>query len=177
MKARRMIGVAGLAVAVLVSCKGKQPEDPYKAMRGRIMQYVNVLGLSEIKQEPYVNGKILVVNPKSRDIDEIHMQLPDCRRAVKPDEVGTIVWVEKTSENCGTYNTGTNAVQELCKVTIIDKSIPAIIYEVTFRGGEPPNSFMYHGSAPATKAGKSPVPNIVKFLSNLQTKDDLAMAR
>jgi hypothetical protein len=85
---------------------------------------------NRIPIKPYIKGKIVpiekgkVVSTKKVGwIDEaIYNSLPEDIRATKPDEVGTVVWLDRGEDML------------TCRVIIIDKSLVTIVKKINFKG-------------------------------------------
>jgi len=85
--------------------------------------------------EPYVRGKVITVDTRRKAVDHLYFDLPQELRATRPDEVGTVVWVECTSVTTVVRRTGgstNNTVDYRCEVTVIDKAASAIVGQQTF---------------------------------------------
>ena len=52
---------------------------------------------------PYVKGKIVIINKSEDDVDVLQTDLTDHLRARKPEDVGTIVWIERSNVLVGHY--------------------------------------------------------------------------
>jgi hypothetical protein len=100
---------------------------------------------TKVGKDPYINGKIVVVNVRDKVVDEdVYSALPSSLQAAGPDEVGTVVLVK-----WGSISTGFTVVDRngklgpservcTCNLTVIDNSIPAIVGEF-YIGGKIPS--------------------------------------
>jgi hypothetical protein len=97
--------------------------------------------------------------------------------ALSPEEVGTIVFLKFRVDKVGMYNLSSGeekvgtipAFQWSCDLTLVDRSIPAIVYKKNFKGEEP--EFYKRVSSNTTHiAGPKPNKEIDEFLSNLPQK-------
>src|SRR5207248_1841027 len=85
--------------------------------------------------EPYIKGKVILINKKENKVDDLFFSLPEELRPSTPEEVGTVVWLEWGERQVGYYGskdsswdqTFSPATMWHCDVTIIDLSIPAIL--------------------------------------------------
>jgi hypothetical protein len=148
--------------------------------KDHVREYVTVSGLknparsSPHRTQAYLKGKIIPVNKTENKIDDIYYSLPEGLRATKPEDVGTIVWLDwgedKVGHYCseyipGCFSSDDPAIVNTCDVTIIDKSIPAIVVERNFRGSDPPQKTKGGGAS-----GSMPTEEIVDYLQNLPKK-------
>jgi hypothetical protein len=150
------------------SIKDASLQDPFK---DHVREYSTVSGLknsvrtSPHRTQAYLKGKIITVNKKENRIDDIYFKLPEELRATKPEDVGTIVWLDWGEDRVGFYlGSHGDATVNTCHVTIIDKSVPAIVGEINFRGSDPPERS--YGSS----SGSMPTEVIVNYLRNLPKK-------
>lgn len=89
---------------------------------------------------PKLHGRILVVNPVTRAVDELFHELPSDRRANVPEEVGVVVWMNCYTLNTVYYSGLLTALQEQCEVTMIDWSARLIRYRMELAGEAPPDT-------------------------------------
>ncbi len=86
-----------------------------------------------------LQGKILVINPATKTVDDLFHELPRERQAQTPEEVGVLAWLD--CHPLGTY-TYVGAIviaqQEYCKITLIDWQTRRIVQEREFTGNPPP---------------------------------------
>jgi hypothetical protein len=107
---------------------------PFKA---HVNEYSIVSGLKPKRTQAYLKGKVITVNKKVNRIDDIYFDLPEKLRATKPEDVGTIVWLEWGQDEFGFYCDESDssckasitpdrhhetATVITCHMTIIDKS-------------------------------------------------------
>lgn len=137
-----------------------------------VKEYSTISGLknsvrtSPHRMQAYLKGKIITVNKENNRIDNIYFDLPEELRAAKPEDVGTIIWLKWGENKVGSYTDGEDAIVNNCHVTIIDKSISAIVDERNFRGSDPPK--VKHGSG--SDSGSMPTKEIVNYLQSLPKK-------
>lgn len=125
-----------------------------------------LLNPSPGSMQPYVKGKVILVNKEEKKIDHTYCELPEELRATRPEEVETIVWLEWGKDKVGRYTDGSTAYVNTCKVTIIDRSIPAIVAVTNLRGSMPPNMTTRGGGA----GGSMPTEEVIAYLQNLPRK-------
>jgi len=85
--------------------------------------------------EPYIRGKVITVDTRSKAPDHLYFDLPKELRAAQPEEVGTVVWVECTSVTTVVRRVGgstNNTVDYRCEVAVIDKAASAIVGKQRF---------------------------------------------
>ncbi len=94
------------------------------------------LSFSAVQQgEPYIRGKVITVDTRSKAVDHLYFDLPKELRAAQPDEVGTVIWVECTSVTTVIRRVGgstNNTVEYRCEVAVIDKAASTIVGKQTF---------------------------------------------
>lgn len=144
-----------------------RPFQPY------IGEYTNLPKLKEINTTPYVKGKIITVNTSKNTLDDpVYFKLPKDLRAAKPEEVETIVWLERDRLQTGSYGV-LPAFTQVCQVTIIDKSQQVILARKLIEGSEPPSEVeveSYEASklpSEYKRTGSLPVKEVVDFLIKL----------
>lgn len=153
-----------------------------------ISEYTNIAGLKTLDQDPYVIGKALIIDKTKNEILDpekpYFFNLPKELQPARPEEVGTIVWLEwgkvavakykyeDASRESTLYDYDANI--QTCKVTIIDKNIPAIIGQSNFRGMDPPKSLRvgvnetaYIKNGQLRWYGDRPEEEIVNYLKKL----------
>ncbi len=115
----------------------------------------------------YVHGKVLPIEMRTNTVEvQTYYELPGDLRAISPEDVGTVLWLDCTTGTVGTYTSGGAAKQWVCDVTLIDLSIPAIIGEKSFTGSEPPLTT----TKSSGETGSFPVKEIVDYLESLPQK-------
>jgi hypothetical protein len=158
-----IIGVVMWVVFTVRGCIHQVYLDPFKA---HFSEYTTVSSLKPNRAQAYLKGKIIAVNKKEKKIDDIYFKLPEELRATKPENVGTIVWLDWGEDEVGTYTDAETATVITCHMTVIDKSIPAIVGEINFRGDDPPELKKRLDSS----SGTTPDEDIVFFLQNVPKK-------
>jgi hypothetical protein len=134
--------------------------------QGRIKEYL-VVPKEELQHGEYLRGRVVVISTGEKEVDEdVFFDLPEGLRATAPDEVGTVVLTKWGTKMVGMY-TGPNGTSggvadaQTCQVTVIDRSIPAVVAHRWFQGADPP--LYYNG----TRTGPKPVKEVVDFLTGL----------
>jgi hypothetical protein len=142
------------------------PFNNYVSEYSSISGFKNPVKGDRSSTKPYIKGKVITINKQENRIDSIYYDLPEDLRATKPDEVGTIAWLEWGEDKIGTYTDGDDAIVITCQVTVIDKSIPRIVSKTNFEGIEPPRVKR------SSESGTGPIPTqkIVDYLRDLPKK-------
>jgi hypothetical protein len=91
-------------------------------------------------KRPLMRPKLLLVDVSRGQVDALHRRLAQALRAETPEEVATVVWIERGEEQTGYYQDGDRAMVNTCKITMIDVRDHAIVGEGTLRGAPPPAS-------------------------------------
>jgi hypothetical protein len=132
------------------------------ALRERLPDYTQIT----FRRDPVpgrlvIRRKIVAINLEKKDIDELHLLLPDELRADVPGEVNTVLWLRWGLEVVGQYRGGGKAYRRYCDVQVIDFAAPPrLLLEKRFRGGEPP------GTGTGDSYGDWPYPSIIQFLQS-----------
>lgn len=82
--------------------------------------------------QPYLKGKVVLVNLHKRELDDLHRFIPEELRAESLNEVGTVIWLEWDHK----WVRGSKA--PVCKLTVIDRARNLIVGESYFEGDPPP---------------------------------------
>ena len=116
-----------------------------------------------------LRGKMVVVDKKTQDIDwDVFFGLPDALRASRPEEVGTIVWLEYGREQGqGVYIDGKDrrpSFCQTCEVTVIDRAGRAVIGAALVHGGPPPERIQ---EGDKEGVGPRPTAEVIDYLKGL----------
>lgn len=139
--------------------------EKLKPFESHLSEYTSISGFKN-DDGMYIKGKIIPIDkePNYSSISySYYFRLPEELRATQPEEVGTIVLLERSDERVGTYTDGAGAYVTTIEVTIIDKSIPMIIGRKSFRGENPLSAKYGYGA----NYGLPPTIEIIDFLKGL----------
>ena len=131
--------------------------------------YSSLEGSSPISEElqPYLRGKVAAIDVTNNRMAAIWQELPRDVRASNSDDTVTIIVVRENEQVIGTYGCCGKAIVLLLEISIIDRSIPAVILSrKVFRGSDPPNT----STAGNTQRGSSPHSDVVTYLRSLPRK-------
>jgi hypothetical protein len=141
-------------------------EQKIKPFKDRLPEYTAITRTQV--GDPYLKGKIIAIDKNRNIIDKLYYDLSEELRANTPEEVGTIVWLQCDENVVGYYGStqteGSEATYWTCDVTIIDKSIPAILEKRNFAGAPPPSKSAGSGT------GGKPTKEIIDYLVSLPRK-------
>jgi hypothetical protein len=115
---------------------------------------------------PYLRGKVITIDNENKAIDDIYFSLPNELKASEPNEVGTIILIERREVAVGRYTDGTGAYQDFWQLTIVDKTLLTIVGTIEISGEEPPE----YKQSSGPKTGTSPKTKVIEYLSNLPCK-------
>ena len=127
-------------------------------------------------------GKIIpiYIDPeRGNEISSIYGDLPSELRAMKPEEVGTIVLLKRPLHLAeGEYRTGGStygnyggkALRVTRSIIIIHRKDREIVEEKTFRGGPPPSKILFSKGDRKIHRGSDPIDEIVVYLKSLPRK-------
>ncbi len=82
--------------------------------------------------------KVLPLNAKNSEVDDLYRYLPDELRPANLDEVKTIMWLDCKSNEFGRYEDNSIAYQEKCNAYLVDKNTAKVIEVQDFLGETPP---------------------------------------
>ena len=114
-----------------------------------------------------VRGQIVVVDRGKQDVDwDVFFDLPNDLRAAKPEDVGTVAWLEygRQKERGGYGKEGYPAYRQTCTVTVIDQASRDVIGTTEVKGGDPPNSI---DEGAKEGVGSKPTKEVVDYLKSL----------
>lgn len=167
---RARIVIVLIVIALPLGWKSFDQYRKYKRERINAFISTTLNGLKSVPPEkgtgndPYLTGKLLLVDKETEAIDPLFYQLPLELRASNPSEVGTIVLLKWRQEGVG-YYTGTNktAKQWHCDVEVIDFNGRRSLVEKDIIGHMPPN-ILTKGDTPE---GYKPDKKVIDFLTSL----------
>lgn len=141
---------------------------PFKA---RLSEYI-LASQTERHEQPYIRGKIVTVDERTREIDDLFLSLPEELQAGTPDQVGTVVWLNCTDRKVGYYGNHEKdnlspAIQSSCGVTVVDLTLPATTDRRSFSGSPPPSTTTHSTGG---ESGGSPTDRIIEYLKGLPRK-------
>ncbi|HEY9283097.1 MAG TPA: hypothetical protein VIP46_06550 [Pyrinomonadaceae bacterium] len=142
-------GLEAALLALFCCGCGDPAQENRDRLQARLEEFSQPPPREQLTDEPYIRGRALVVTRK-QDPPVLMMEDPvywgsDGAKellAQTPEQVGTVVVLNYSKEGAGSYkvvnaNGGVSAYREVCELTVIDRSIPAVIHRKTFRGPEP----------------------------------------
>jgi len=118
-----------------------------------------------ISRGPWLLPKVLIIDGSTGHVDKLHYSLPEELRAARPEEVRTVVWVERGEAVVGHYGSesGGAARQFGCSFVIADISVPYRFKPTdVLWGSPPPNTGPSQGAS-----GSDPNPQIIPYLLSL----------
>ncbi|PYS87766.1 MAG: hypothetical protein DMF64_22310 [Acidobacteria bacterium] len=114
----------------------------------------------------YIKGRTVFINKETKAAEYMTYDLPSELKAERPQDLGTIILLDWSSERVGKYDDGQPGYVYLCTVSVIDKSIPAVVGTKRFRGGDPPSYKKTYGPA----YGTQPTYEILSYVKGLPRK-------
>jgi hypothetical protein len=145
-----------------------------RRLQENVSEYARLPGSSRMTSQPYINGKAIALSKDSEDkeysLDSGVLSEATTVVAESPEEVGTIVLVTHRRQKFATYTiTGSDHIPAyilFADLTIVDRSIPAVIYKKTFRG-ERPEEVVDVSRYETEIVGTNPSYKISEFLGKL----------
>jgi hypothetical protein len=119
-----------------------------------------------------VRGKVVVLDRATGDFDwDVFFALPDDMRAARPDEVGTVVWLDYGREKDASFydRNGQHlpAFRQTCTVRVIDAGDRHVLANAVERGGDPPSQIDENATE---GVGPKPTAEVVHYLRSLPRK-------
>jgi hypothetical protein len=143
--------------------------------KGQIEGYL-AINKEQMDQGPYLKGKMVVISKRDKEVDEeVSSGLPPELQAAGPEEVGTIVILNWRGDVRGPY-VGSSAfgMRHKCELSVIDRSLGAIIGRQDFYGGDPPA--VVSANARGDIYGSKPIDQIVAYLTQLPRESGAEVA-
>jgi hypothetical protein len=152
-------------IAVVYWAKVKSEIAPFEA---HIAEYTRTPDPLEGDADAgYIKGKVIPIDRGKDEIDaQFWTHLPTTLKPEKPEEVGTIVWLEWDKEEAGEYEGGGTAYIQTCDVTVIDKARNIIVGQAHFEGEEKKEI----AKRAKEGTGEKPYSKIVSYLNKLPRK-------
>lgn len=121
---------------------------------------------NRIENGAYIRGKIVPIDIKQSKIHELLFNLPGEVRARKPEDVKTILLIERILTKVGRYSDGQDAYEITWRIKLIDTTIPAIVAEKDFFGSDAPK-----WTRGARHAGSEPEDDVLEYLKGLPHRE------
>ena len=167
-KRRPIAGLAIIPVVLVLSVSAfsiftAQRTAKLAPFRARLREFVD-LKLDPAAAQPVgqhaLRRKMLAIDQRAGQIDNLQLLLPEELCAAAPDEVGTLLWLQWGEETTGKYPAGGRAIRRYCDVILIDFAAPPrLIGRTRIVGGEPPDK----GSS-SDLYGSPPLKQIIQYL-------------
>lgn len=156
--------------------------DGLAALIMKDAEYSQIPATTNLTKQPYIKGKIRILSkdpgePGYRGYD---LKISEDRLAKSPDEVGTIVLLDFKKTRFGTYQevmpsngdkpARVNGYFWTCDMTVIDRTIPAVIYKETFKGDKPDQWVSSDKATADSVNGAKPESSIIYFLNSAPVK-------
>ena len=143
-------------VLLALSCAGCQliggnpAQENRDRLYARLEEFSRIPPREQLTDRPYIRGRALIITKKQvppvtliEDPVAWGADNAEGLMAEAPEQVETVVVLNYSREEAGTYQiTGAKgevgAYREICELTLIDPSIPAVIHRKTFRASDPP---------------------------------------
>lgn len=180
--------VLGACAVLLTSCGGGADAAAPAFGDTDLYEYMTITGLREVVTQPYVSGKVIVIEKdaagKPSIVPAIEDALPEGLRvttAADKPHIGTVIWVKTTKNLQGEYMlTGfqgraaptVRGYSVTMTVTVIDYRAKKIIATKTFKGKPPPDSFTQSSREhlPTEFVGEAPFASIASYVGGLPRK-------
>lgn len=88
----------------------------------------------------YIKRKVLPIDRTTNKVDDIYLDLPDPLRATRPSEVKSLIFLEWETRATHSYRNGATGYSYVCKLEIVDLSLPALVAKTELLGPYPPKT-------------------------------------
>lgn len=165
-------------IITLLSFKILLSDTPYeRKFQPHLEEFAALASSVQSTEPPYIRGKVITITlPDSTvvnwagtseiweyEVDTLLYKLPGEWKPHEPEDVATIILLKWVPQKVGWYIQG-GAFVQTCTVTVIDRTIPAVLDSREFIGDPPPE----RGNAESY--GSSPAQKIVDYLVSLPRK-------
>jgi hypothetical protein len=105
-----------------------------------------------------------------KKIDRIYFSLPKAVQTKKPQEITTIMLIDRHASSCGKYSSGMIAYQRHIDIVFFNRTIQKIINYQFFEGTKPPE--ILQGTRKiGDNYGSNPEVDVIKYIQeNIDTK-------
>lgn len=94
-----------------------------------------------------VKAKVLPLNAKTNELDNLYYSLPDDLRPANADEAKTILWLDCNQREAGRYEEDNSvAYRDICNAYLVDRETSKIIQVQDFLGELPPLKKQWAGN-------------------------------
>ncbi len=156
--------------------------DGLAALIMKDAEFSKIPPTTKLTKQPYINGKIRILakEPSLPGYRGYDLKIYEERLAKSPEEVGTIVLLDFKQNRFGTYEevspipgnkpVRVNGYFWTCEMTVIDRSIPAVIYKETFKGNKPDQFVRADEKSTDSVNGTKPDASVTYFLNSTPMK-------
>jgi hypothetical protein len=85
-----------------------------------------------------IKAKVLPLNAKNNELDNLYGYLPDDLRPANLEEVKTLLWLDCKPSEAGLYEDGSMAYRDKCNAYLVDRNTSKVIQVQDFSGELPP---------------------------------------
>jgi len=173
----------GLAMRSCINAVTTPPPRPVdsellQAWGHRAPALADLRGLPRVQGAPYARGKLVVIaisNERGEvspsPFAEVNYELPAERIATKFEEVGTVVLARYESLPAGSYDDGAPAYRVRAHLTLVDRTLPAILAETVLEGAPPPKTVVRSkGEKAYAVTGEIPDGGVAGWIERLPRK-------
>lgn len=133
-----LVAVFGIPALVSFAKKQKKIETVKAPLRGHVEGFLDMSVVSSNTDRPYLVPRVIVLDRDKRNIHDLTCELPQDLVPIRPEDIGTVVWLETEKDFVGTYTSGKAAFRLNWKLTLIDVRKSSQIVQRKFIGGPPP---------------------------------------
>jgi len=145
-----LLSSAVLAYLAFVYPAGMQPRLE-AAFEGRLAPFLEPPvedNVDPAAAAPPLAPKLLVLDRQANlpaipgvrpgELAAVHFLLSPSLRAARPEQIGTVVWLDWRANRVSSYSSGKEAYEVACDVTVLDAAGRRVLARRTFDGGPPP---------------------------------------
>lgn len=130
--------------------------SPFKYEYSRIIRQVD--GFQRIKEKEFTLGKCIILENFSKVNDSITVEISNVYdsfkrkyKALRPEQVKTIIYLRRNSYKVGSYSNGINAYAENVSVSLFDRATKKFIDSYTLESGAPSGAITSQSTAGSSK--------------------------
>jgi len=167
-----IVVVIALGVAGFFGVRSHQRAQAVKPFKEHIDSYLKGVKAPVGPGGPNgkIGNKLITVDTGEKEIDYLYFDLPEDRRATKPEEVDSVVhlkWDKKVKgyyAKEGSNDTSKPGYWQTCDVLVVDRQSGEVQAMSHFQGSDPPEK------SSSSASGSKPTDKVVTWLTGLQRK-------
>jgi hypothetical protein len=163
-----VLSILGLAVflgCVILLLVLLKPRDRIGPFKDQMAGYLSDPVKGNAPPNTAVKGKMIAVSDQVKGLDDVYFSLSPRVKADAPEEVKTVVRVNKGENKVGQYTNGAPGYRYRYSVQVIDWMTKQVVASRDFEGSMPPTTIHTKSSSPVY--GSDPKGEVVSYLNGL----------